>query len=366
MEAKNDRRSGDALPSVEGFEDFGESARFERSGSNRSGFDDSEFDRSEVGRTGFDDSGFDRSATAANENRPGLASLHRPGPALGFGELLRSAIAGGRNGLDSASNDRIPTRFRSGENRKIEPEHSDASRNGSSHGVAPSPRRKTFGTPFRFRRLLPVSLLLAGLAVIGAVLILRTHPLIPATKPAPLPLAGGTASLANIVSAPPISSNGPNAANSTNSTSGTGVPGLLPIITVPSPPVTTTTLLITVHAAGAVNNPGVFVFDGMPRVDDVVNAAGGLAGNADDSGLNLAAPVVDGQRLFVPIMGRPVPTVLPVEVAVASATPDVSSTGGSGALGKSGVGGVASGCAAWCWACDRSVNLGLSGRARAI
>lgn len=356
MEAKNDRRSGDALPPVEGSEDFSESARFERSGFERSGFessgfessglDESEFDGSGVDEPGFDDSGFDRSAAAANENRPGLASLRRPGPALGFGELLRSAIAGVLNGLDSASNDRIPTRFRSGKNRKIEPEHNDASRNGSSHGVAPSPRRKTFGTPFRFRRLLPVSLLLAGLAVIGAALILRTHPLISASKPAPLPLAGGTASLANIVSAPPISSNSPNAATSANSTSGlsgTGVPGLLPIITVPSPPVTTTTVLIAVHAAGAVNNPGVFVFDGMARVDDVVNAAGGLAGNADDSGLNLAAPVVDGQRLFVPIMGRPVPTVLPVEVAVASATLNVSSVGSSGALGKSGVGGVASG-----------------------
>jgi competence protein ComEA len=180
--------------------------------------------------------------------------------------------------------------------------------------------------------------------VVGAAMIVpRLGVSSSASKPAPLPLAGGSASLNSL--APPLVT--PNAAGTSvmpvDGLVATGAPGLLPIITVPPPPVTTTTVLITVHAAGAVKHPGVFVFDGMPRVDDVVNAAGGLAGNADDSGLNLAAPVVDGQRIFVPVVGKPVPTVLPVEVAAAAVIGDVQQVGSPGATPKSGVGGAAPG-----------------------
>ena len=162
-------------------------------------------------------------------------------------------------------------------------------------------------------------------------------------KTAALPLAGGTASLTS-PETPGVTGQRPNVGADVPISGSPAAPGLLPILTVPPPPITTTTVLITVHAAGAVNNPGVFVFDAMPRVDDVVNAAGGLAEDADDSGLNLAAPVVDGQRIFVPQVGKEVPTVLPVEVAAAPVPADVSgsgvATGSVGSLGSGKTGGV--------------------------
>ncbi len=91
--------------------------------------------------------------------------------------------------------------------------------------------------------------------------------------------------------------------------------GVLPIITVPVSSSTTTTISVIVHAAGAVRSPGVFVFHEPARIDDVITAAGGLADEADQAGLNLAAPVADGQRVFVPQRGQEIPTVLPVEIA---------------------------------------------------
>jgi comEA protein len=120
--------------------------------------------------------------------------------------------------------------------------------------------------------------------------------------------------------------------------------GVLPIITVPPPSSTTTTISVTVHAAGAVRSPGVFVFHEPARIDDVISAAGGLANDADDAGLNLAAPVADGQRIFVPQHGQEIPTVLPVEVAAAAEPVTVGNVGAAGngaaksAGGKSGGG----------------------------
>ena len=183
-----------------------------------------------------------------------------------------------------------------------------------------------------------------GLVVLGIALIavtrIRSNGSAP--KPVVLPLAGGTASLNPAAVTGEVVPTGNKAGSSL--AAGGAAPGLLPIITVAAPPVTTTTVLITVHAAGAVNNPGVFVFEGMPRVDDVVSAAGGLAGNADDSGLNLAAPVVDGQRIFVPVMGKTVPTVLPVEVAAAPVPEAVvnGQTGNGAKAVPGGIGGAAS------------------------
>ena len=183
-----------------------------------------------------------------------------------------------------------------------------------------------------------VKALFLGLLVTATVLFVasRIRSNSSSVKPLALPLAGGTASLSSGGATVAALPNGAALGSSGGGAAGDAViPGLLPIITVPAPPITTTTVLIAVHAAGAVNNPGVFVFDGLPRVDDVVNAAGGLASNADDSGLNLAAPVVDGQRIFVPIMGKVVPTVLPVEVAQRPAV-DGAAVGQTGGEAKAG------------------------------
>jgi competence protein ComEA len=57
---------------------------------------------------------------------------------------------------------------------------------------------------------------------------------------------------------------------------------------------------LKVYVTGAVLRPGVYTLPGDARVEDVVNAAGGLAIDADRGRLNLASPVVDGQRIDVP------------------------------------------------------------------
>lgn len=60
-----------------------------------------------------------------------------------------------------------------------------------------------------------------------------------------------------------------------------------------------------VHIDGAVISPGVYELSGgSPRVRDAVEAAGGLAEDADTSSLNLAAPVTDGQKVYVARLGE--------------------------------------------------------------
>ena len=57
---------------------------------------------------------------------------------------------------------------------------------------------------------------------------------------------------------------------------------------------------ITVHVAGAVASPGVYRFAAGQRVLDAVEAAGGATVAADLDQMNLAAFLVDGQRVTVP------------------------------------------------------------------
>ncbi|CAN5909812.1 ComEA family DNA-binding protein [soil metagenome] len=61
---------------------------------------------------------------------------------------------------------------------------------------------------------------------------------------------------------------------------------------------------ILVAAAGAVARPGVYQLPPGARVDDLVRAAGGLAGDADGDRVNLASPVADGERVWVPQVGE--------------------------------------------------------------
>ena len=66
----------------------------------------------------------------------------------------------------------------------------------------------------------------------------------------------------------------------------------------------------TVHVAGAVGDPGVYRLSPDARVHDAIEAAGGVSGNADPDSLNLAAVVVDGSRVYVPVVGEEVPVVV--------------------------------------------------------
>ncbi len=86
---------------------------------------------------------------------------------------------------------------------------------------------------------------------------------------------------------------------------------------------------LVVHAAGAVVHPGVYELEPGARVADLVAAAGGGDDEADLDRLNLAEPLVDGSRVYVPAVGEEVSEGL---VAVPPG-------GGPGAGGGSGVGG---------------------------
>lgn len=105
----------------------------------------------------------------------------------------------------------------------------------------------------------------------------------------------------------------------------------LPMASVPAATVPTPTfderapVDVTVHVAGAVTTPGVYVVPDGARVDDAIRSAGGPMDDADLDGLNLAARVVDGQRVYVPVVGEvdpaSVPSGAPAEQAGAPGLP---------------------------------------------
>jgi competence protein ComEA len=57
---------------------------------------------------------------------------------------------------------------------------------------------------------------------------------------------------------------------------------------------------IAIHISGGVVSPGVYTLPHGSRVQDAVDAAGGVASNAEASRINLAAPLEDGQQIIVP------------------------------------------------------------------
>lgn len=63
---------------------------------------------------------------------------------------------------------------------------------------------------------------------------------------------------------------------------------------------------ITVDVSGAVANPGVYLLPVGSRVEDAVNAAGGLLENAYAEVVNLAMPLQDGTKVLIPILPEPV------------------------------------------------------------
>jgi competence protein ComEA len=64
---------------------------------------------------------------------------------------------------------------------------------------------------------------------------------------------------------------------------------------------------LTVHAAGAVRNPGVYELEAGARVADLLELAGGALPEADLDSLNLAEPLADGTQVLVLRRGEAVP-----------------------------------------------------------
>lgn len=78
--------------------------------------------------------------------------------------------------------------------------------------------------------------------------------------------------------------------------------------------------IVVVHVAGAVTSPGVYRLGSGERVADAVDAAGGVTADADSGSVNLAAPLIDGSRIYVPEFGEEVS--LPVTPALVSVVAD--------------------------------------------
>ena len=85
------------------------------------------------------------------------------------------------------------------------------------------------------------------------------------------------------------------------------VPAAPPVSAAQVPGDTATELVggdtVTVHVAGAVASPGLVRLPIGARVADAVERAGGLLLDADPGVLNLARPLVDGERVDVPRLG---------------------------------------------------------------
>jgi competence protein ComEA len=62
---------------------------------------------------------------------------------------------------------------------------------------------------------------------------------------------------------------------------------------------------VVVDVTGAVANPGVYELPAGARVHAAVEAAGGAGADADLAAVNLAAPLVDGAQVYVPVAGAP-------------------------------------------------------------
>ena len=63
---------------------------------------------------------------------------------------------------------------------------------------------------------------------------------------------------------------------------------------------------IIVHVDGAVTRPGVYKLKADARVNNAIEAAGGLSVQADSTKINLAATLAAGQQVHIPTVGESV------------------------------------------------------------
>lgn len=83
---------------------------------------------------------------------------------------------------------------------------------------------------------------------------------------------------------------------------------------------------VVVEVAGEIINPGVYSLPPESRVEDLLVASGGLAANADREwiakGLNRAAKLIDGAKIYIPALGETnTPEVgVPAQININTAT----------------------------------------------
>lgn len=99
---------------------------------------------------------------------------------------------------------------------------------------------------------------------------------------------------------------------------------------------------LLVHVTGEVERPGVVEVAPGGRVVDAVEAAGGLTGDAVIAGVNLAAPVADGQQVLIPGREGGPAAVAPAPGASSAdaPVPSAPSPAGAGVPGAPAAGGL--------------------------
>ncbi|MGZ4333016.1 MAG: helix-hairpin-helix domain-containing protein [Gaiellaceae bacterium] len=78
---------------------------------------------------------------------------------------------------------------------------------------------------------------------------------------------------------------------------------------------------VVVDVEGAVRRPGLIRLQPGSRVADAVARAGGTTRHADRSGVNLAAPVSDGQQILVPRRGAATSSTSPAATGGSASAP---------------------------------------------
>ena len=76
---------------------------------------------------------------------------------------------------------------------------------------------------------------------------------------------------------------------------------------------------VTFQVSGEVMHPGVYSLDGEPRINDIIDAAGGLTPDANTDQINLALIVRDGAKVVIP-SDSPVDDSKPGSGAVSNVT----------------------------------------------
>lgn len=91
---------------------------------------------------------------------------------------------------------------------------------------------------------------------------------------------------------------------------------------------------VVVHVTGAVHSPSVVTLGAGARVQDAVEAAGGLQGDADSESINLARVLQDGEQIHIPAEGEEPPAGS--ADAQGSGGDSAGASGGSTAAGEPG------------------------------
>ena len=247
---------------------------------------------------------------------PGAGTGHsplRPLPAESFLDRIRDRVAGGHG--PAWVSDRLgPSRLTSGGDPPL--------RDPAEALDHINLDRRSRRTPWRF--------VLTG-AVVAVVVVVAWWLLAPAPPPVEvsLPAAAADDATSAVASAErPGGSAGDRGGNAEMAVAADGRPGAGSSLgdegQGPAETSAETPAELVVHASGAVASPGVYRVPAGSRVDDLIRAAGGLALDADVDRVNLAAALVDGERIWVPRRGE-------VEV------PDVvAGGGGTAAAGPGG------------------------------